>query len=79
MNRLVTWSIALLLVFAVWLLGIHLLVWAARTFGLLAAAAGLVAIALGALGLALVGAWRDRRKAREPWREPSWIEREALR
>jgi hypothetical protein len=79
MNRPVTWSIVLLLGAAIWLLAIHLLVWAARTFGLLAVAGGLVAIALGGLGLALVGVWRDRREAREPWREPSWIEREALR
>jgi hypothetical protein len=79
MNRLVTWSIALLLVFAVWLLGVHLLVWAARTFGLLAVAGGLAAIALGGLGLALVGVWRDRRKARQPWRSYAWAEKEALR
>jgi hypothetical protein len=79
MNRLVTWSIALLLVAAIWLLAIHLLVWAARTFGLVPAAGGLVAIALGALGLALAGVWRDRREAREPWRSYAWAEKEALR
>jgi UPF0716 family protein affecting phage T7 exclusion len=79
MNHLLAWSIALLLVAAIWLLAIHLLVWVARTFGLVPAAGGLVAIALGGLGLALVGAWRDRWEARQPWREPSWIEREALR
>jgi hypothetical protein len=64
---------------AMWYLGAHLLVWAARTFGLAAAALGLAAIALGGLVLALVGVWRDLREARQPWREPSWIEREALR
>jgi hypothetical protein len=78
-DRLVGWSIALLIGAAMWYLGAHLLVWAAGTFGLVPAAVGLAAIALGGLGLALVAVWRDRREAREPWREPSWIEREALR
>jgi UPF0716 family protein affecting phage T7 exclusion len=78
-NRFFGWGIALLLSLVMWYLGIHLLVWAARTFGLVPAAGGLVAIALGGLGLALVGVWRDRREARQPWREPTWIEREALR
>jgi O-antigen ligase len=78
-NRFITWSIALLLVFAVWLLGIHLLVWAARTFGLVPAAGGLVLVALVALALSVAGAWRDRREARQPWRSYAWAEKEALR
>jgi O-antigen ligase len=78
-NRLVGWGIALLLSLAIWLLAVHLLVWAARTFGLLPAALGLVAIALVGLVLALVGVRRDLREARKPWREPTWAEREALR
>jgi hypothetical protein len=78
-RRLIAWSTALLLGAAIWLLAIHLLVWAARTFGLRVTAGGLVAIALGGLGLALAGAWRDRREAREPWRSCTWAEKEALR
>jgi phytoene/squalene synthetase len=78
-DRLVDWSIVTLLGTAIWLLSIHVLVWAARTFGLAAAALGLAAIALVGLVLALVGVWRDLREARKPWRESSWIEREALR
>jgi hypothetical protein len=79
MSRFIGWGIALLLSLAIWLLAIHLLVWAIRTFGLVPTAAGLVAIALVGLGLALVGVWRDHRAAQQPWREPTWIEREALR
>jgi O-antigen ligase len=77
--RLVGWGIALLLVAAMWILAVYLLVWAARTFGLLPAALGLVAIALVGLVLALVGVRRDLREARKPWRESSWSERKALR
>jgi hypothetical protein len=78
-DRLIAWSIALLIGAAMWYLAIHVLVWAARTFGLVAAALGLAAIALVGLGLALVGVWRDRREAKQTWREPTWAEREALR
>jgi hypothetical protein len=77
--RLLGWSIALLIDAAMWYLAIHVLVWAARTFGLVAAAGGLSAIALVGLGLALVGVWRDHRAAKQPWREPSWDEQRALR
>jgi hypothetical protein len=73
------WSIALLLAAAMWLLGVHVIVWAARTFGLRVAAGGLVAIALEALALSVAGAWRDRRRAQEPWRSYAWSEKEALR
>jgi hypothetical protein len=78
-DGIVDWIIACLCGAAVWLLGIHVLLWAARTFGLRAAAGGLVVVALAALGLALVAAWRDHRAAQQPWREPTWEEREALR
>jgi hypothetical protein len=77
--RLIGWSITLLIGAATWYLAIHVLVWAARTFGLIAAAIGLSAIALVGLVLALRAAWRDHRKAQQPWREPAWEEREALR
>jgi hypothetical protein len=78
-DRIVDWAVACLCSAAIWLLGIHLLAWAARTFGLRAAAGGLVVVALGGLVLALWAEWRERWKAREPWREPTWEEREALR
>jgi hypothetical protein len=77
--RLTSWSIALLLGAAVWYLGVHLIVWATCTFGLRVAAGGLVAIALVALALSVAGAWRERRRAREPWRSYAWAEKEALR
>jgi hypothetical protein len=79
MNRLIAWPIALLVGAAMWLLAVHLLVWAARTFGLRVTAGGLVAIALVALALSVAGAWRERRRAREPWRSYAWAEKEALR
>jgi UPF0716 family protein affecting phage T7 exclusion len=78
-DRLIGWSFAVLIGLAMWYLAIHLLVWAARTFGLVPAAGGLAAIALMGLVLALGAAWRDRREAQRPWREPTWAEREALR
>lgn len=77
--RFTSWSIALLLGAAMWLLAVHLIVWAARTFGLRVAAGGLVAVALVVLTLSVAGAWRERRKAQQPWRGPTWAEREALR
>jgi hypothetical protein len=78
-RRLADWSIITVIGAVVWLLTIHVLMWAASTFGLVPAAGGLAAIALVGLGLALVGVWRDHRAAQQPWREPTWAEREALR
>jgi hypothetical protein len=78
-DRLIAWPIALLLGAAMWLLAIHLLVWAARTFGLRVAAGGLVAISLVGLALSVAGAWRERRRAQKPWRSYAWAEKEALR
>jgi hypothetical protein len=77
--RLTSWSIALLLGAATWYLAVHVIVWAAHTFGLRVAAGGLVAIALVALALSVAGAWRERRRAQEPWRSYAWAEKEAVR
>jgi hypothetical protein len=78
-DRIVDWAIACLCGTAIWLLGVHVLAWAARTFGLRVVAGGLVVLALMGLVLALAGLWRERDRARQPWREPTWEEREALR
>jgi hypothetical protein len=78
-DRLIGWSMALLLGASVWYLIAHLVVWAARTWGVAAAGSGLAGIALLGLAAALAAAWRDHRQKRKPWREPTWIEREVLR
>jgi hypothetical protein len=49
----------LLLGASVWYLIAHLVVWAARTWGVAAAGSGLTAIALLGLAAALAAAWRD--------------------
>lgn len=73
-DRIIGWSVALLAGATAWYVGLHALVWAARTWGLERVAVVLTLAVVGlVLGLVAAAEVRDRRARREVTVEP-WID-----